>query len=481
MSVLQGLKPERVFYYFEELCKIPHGSGNTKQISDYCVEFAKKQGLKVIQDSVNNVIIYKDGSEGYEASDPVILQGHLDMVCEKTGDSKHNFETDPLEIYVEDGRVSAKDTSLGADNAIAVAMAMAVLEDEETLHPPIEAVFTVDEETSMNGAQALDMSLLKGKMLINMDSEEEGFLIVGCAGGTHLEVEIPLKREERTGTVAEITMLGLLGGHSGAEIHKQRGNAHKIMGRLLYHLSRTFTFELIEINGGSKDNVIAKESKALLLIEGDSERFVNEIKAMEHKLQVEFGADEPDFGISVTVKDDQKVSVCNQTSTTSVIRYLSLVPNGVQVYERALESQVETSLNIGSVKTGEHTLKAVHLIRSSRDSQSEALKEQVYVVAESVGAKATINSEFPGWAYRQESRLRDIMTSSYEEQYGEKPGIYAIHAGLECGLFLGKAPELDCVSFGPNLFDVHSTAESMEIASVERSYRYLLNILKNCK
>lgn len=482
MSVLEGLKPERVFYYFEEISKIPHGSGNTKQISDFCVDFAYKQGLKVIQDEVNNIIIYKNASEGYEDAEPVVLQGHLDMVCEKTKESKHNFETDPLELYVEDGKVHAKDTTLGGDNGIAVAMALAVLEDKTLAHPPIEALFTIDEETGMDGALALDMSLLKGKMLINMDSEEEGSLIVGCAGGLHFEADLPIAREAKEGKVIEVIIEGLMGGHSGMEIHKQRGNAHKLMGRLLYHLSKMFSFNLVETNGGSKDNVIAQENKALIVIDDDKiEKFVLAIKEMEDKWKNEFASDEPNLVIKTEEKRHANVSAFDNASTRRVIQYLFIVPNGAQVFERELENQVETSLNLGSVTTEEYSVKAGHLARSSRDTQSEAIKEQLFAVTETVGGKGYVNNEFPGWAYRQESRLRELMMDSYEELYGVRPEILTIHAGLECGLFLGKNPELDCVSFGPALSDVHSPQESMDIASVERSYDYLLTILKNCK
>lgn len=482
MSVLEGLKPERVFYYFEEISKIPHGSGNTKQISDFCVEFANKQGLKVVQDEVNNIVIYKDGTEGYEDAEPVILQGHLDMVCEKTKESDHNFETDPLELYVADGKVHAKDTTLGGDNGIAVAMALAVLEDKTIAHPPIEALFTIDEETGMDGALALDMSLLKGKMLINMDSEEEGSLIVGCAGGVHFEAELPVDYCEKEGAVVEIVLEGLTGGHSGMEIHKQRGNAHKLMGRLLYHLSKMFDFNLTEINGGSKDNVIAQENKAVVVLAEDrTDDFVLEIKEMEKIWKEEFCSDEPDLVIKTEVKNAQNVSAFDETATKRVIQYLFIVPNGVQVFERELENQVETSLNIGSVKTEERCVKTVHLVRSSRDSQNAAVKEQLFAVTEAVGGTGAVNGEFPGWAYRQESKLREVMMDSYDELCGKRPEILTIHAGLECGLFIGKNQELDCVSFGPALSDVHSPQESMDIASVERSYDYLLTILKNCK
>ncbi len=481
MSVLQGLKPERVFYYFEEICKIPHGSGNTKQISDFCVEFANRQGLKVVQDEVNNIIIYKEGTKGYEDSEPVILQGHLDMVCEKTKESTHNFETDPLSLYVEDGKVSAKDTTLGGDNGIAVAMALAVLEADDLAHPPIEALFTIDEETGMDGAEALDMSLLKGKMLINMDSEEEGSLVVGCAGGVHFEAEIPVVREEKKGSVISVIIEGLVGGHSGMEIHKQRGNAHKLMGRILYRLSKKFDFNLIETKGGSKDNVIAQENKAVLVLADNEAEFIQTVKEMEAELKTEFGNDEPRLVVKVENAGVDTVNAFDKESTAKVIQYLFIVPNGVQVFERDLENQVETSLNLGSVTTEENCVKTVHLTRSSRDSQTEALKEQLYAVVEAVGGKGVVNGQFPGWAFRQESRLRDIMMDSYEDLYGVKPEILTIHAGLECGLFLGKNPELDCVSFGPALSDVHSPAESMDIASVARSYDYLLEILKNCK
>lgn len=481
MSVLEHLKPERVFYYFEQICNIPHGSGNTKQISDFCVDFAKIHGLKCVQDEVNNIIIYKEGTKGYENAEPVVLQGHLDMVCEKTKESTHNFETDPLSLYVEDGKVHAKDTTLGGDNGIAVAMTLAVLEDDKISHPPIEALFTVDEETGMDGAQALDMSLLKGKMLINMDSEEEGSLIVGCAGGVHFETEIPVEMETKEGHVIELTIEGLLGGHSGVEIHKQRGNAHKLMGRLLHHLSLKHNFNLIETNGGSKDNVIAQENKAIVVLSSEKDVFLTDIHAMETKWKVEFSSDEPGLTIKIDDKGVQTVDAFNSDSTKKVIQYLFIVPNGVQVMERNLENQVETSLNIGSVKTENLCVKAVHLARSSRDSQTEAIKEQLLALAEAIGAKGIVSNEFPGWAFKEESKLRDIMLDSYEELYGVKPEILTLHAGLECGLFLGKNPELDCVSFGPALSDVHSPAESMDIASVARSYDYLLTILKNCK
>lgn len=481
MSVLEGLKPERVFYYFEEISKIPHGSGNTKKISDFCVDFANKQGLTVVQDKVNNIIIYKDASEGYENAEPVVLQGHLDMVCEKTKESKHNFETDPLELYVDDGKVHAKDTTLGGDNGIAVAMALAVLEDNTLAHPPIEALFTIDEETGMDGALALDMSLLKGKMLINMDSEEEGSLIVGCAGGLHFEADIPIVHETKEGKIIEIIIEGLTGGHSGMEIHKQRGNAHKLMGRLLYHLSKTFSFNLVETKGGSKDNVIAQENKAVIVIDDKTEKLTSAIKEMEAKWKNEFASDEPNLVIKIDEKGHASISAFDDESTRRVIQYLFIVPNGAQVFERELANQVETSLNLGSVMTEENSVKAGHLARSSKDSQSEAIKEQLFAVTEAVGGKGYVNNEFPGWAYRQKSRLRELMMDSYKELYGVVPEILTIHAGLECGLFLGKNPELDCVSFGPALSDVHSPQESMDIASVERSYKYLLTILKNCK
>lgn len=480
MAVLHELEPKRVFYYFEEICKIPHGSHNTKAISDYCVNFAKERNLAVIQDEANNVIIRKPGTEGYEDSETLILQGHLDMVCEKTPDSSHDFARDGLELQIQEGYVTAKDTTLGGDDGIAVAMMLAVLDSDEIIHPPIEALFTSDEEVGMGGAGALNMDSLSGKMLINIDSEEEGILTAGCAGGFRFDTTIPVSYENAEGEVLSIVISGLTGGHSGCEIHKQRGNAHVLMGRLLNHLRRQTPLGLSEIAGGKGDNVIAVKSQAkIVLSPKDKAACMDAVRKMEQIWKDEFGGDEP--GLSVEVTEGKAKRAITKEDTNRVISYLSTMPNGVICYERQVEGQVETSLNAGIIQTSEHEVVISHLVRSSIESKKEELKERLFALAALSGGRGEARDEYPAWNYRRESKLRDLMVKVYQEMYGENPQVMTIHAGLECGLFVGKKPELDCVSFGPEILDVHSVNERMKIESVERSYQYLLKVLKEAK
>lgn len=477
MSVLKELEPKKVFYYFEEICRIPHGSYDTKRISDYCVNFAKERRLEVFQDHMNNVIVKKPGTKGYENADTVILQGHLDMVCEKTPESSHDFSKDGLELMVEDGFVKAKDTTLGGDDGIAVAMILAVLDSNDIPHPPLEAVFTTDEEVGMGGAHALDMKKLRGRVLINIDSEEEGVLTAGCAGGYRFDTCIPVDYQSLEGMVLTIRIGGLTGGHSGIEIHKQRGNAHILMGRLLNHLAHSVHFRLADIGGGSKDNVIARESMAQIAISSDDkEQCKAQIHDMEKIWKSEFGSDEPELFIAISEAQGEKTFT--EESTNRVINYLSAVPNGVICYERQIEGQVETSLNLGIVRMTEEGLVLSHLVRSSLESKKEALKEQLQRLAAFAGGNGKAMDEYPSWNYRADSRLQKLMVSVYRNIYKKNPQIVTIHGGLECGLFVGKRPELDCVSFGPDIFDVHSVNERMDPESVRRSYQYLLEVLK---
>lgn len=483
MSVLQELKPEKVFYYFEEICKIPHGSFDTKRISDYCVKFAQERSLEVMQDEAWNVIIRKPGTEGYENSETVILQGHLDMVCEKTPESDHDFARDGLELMIRDGYVTAKDTTLGGDDGIAVAMILAILDSDDIPHPPLEAVFTTDEEVGMGGAQALDLEKLKGKMLINIDSEEEGILTVGCAGGYRFDAEIPVAYEPAKGCVLTVDLGGLTGGHSGMEIHKQRGNAHALMGRLLNHLSRKVDFQLMDIRGGSKDNVIAmKNTVKMAVAPEDRSRCIQHMRELEQSWKSEFGSDEPKLGLEIKEEAmEAGAQAFTRDSRDRVISYLSIMPDGVICFERQIEGQVETSLNAGIVRSTSDGVVVSHLVRSSMESKKEALKEQLYRMVELAGGKGTVRDEYPSWGYREDSKLRDLMVRVYKDLYGEEPQVMTVHAGLECGLFVGKRSELDCVSFGPELQDVHSVNERMNIGSVERSYNYLLEVLKEAK
>lgn len=480
MAVLSELEPKQVFYYFEEICKIPHGSFHTKEISDYCVKFARERNLEVLQDEADNVLIRKPGTEGYEDSETVILQGHLDMVCVKTADSAHDFKKDGLKLKIQDGCVTAVDTTLGGDDGIAVAMMLAILESRDIPHPPIEALFTSDEEVGMGGAGALDMNWLTGKMLINIDSEEEGILTAGCAGGFRFDTSIPVTYEKAEGEALAIAIGGLTGGHSGCEIHKQRGNAHALMGRLLNHLRRQMPFKLTDIAGGRADNVIAMESRAGVLVDPkDKEKCIGLIRKMEELWREEFGEDEP--GLSLDVAERQAERTFTGQDTDRVIAYLSAMPNGVIGFERQVAGQVETSLNAGVVQTTDEAVVISHLVRSSIESRKAELKERLLALAGLIGADGEARDEYPAWNYRKESKLREIMVKVYQDLYGEKPQIMTIHAGLECGLFVGKNPELDCISFGPELLDVHSVNERMNIGSVERSYNYLLEVLKTAR
>ena len=340
MAVLNELEPKEVFRFFEEISAIPRGSRDTKRISDYLVAFAKERDLKVIQDEVNNVIIFQPGTPGYEESEPVILQGHMDMVCEKTSDSTHDFKNDGLELYVEDGFLKAKDTTLGGDDGVAVAMALALMDSEDIPHPPIEAVFTVDEELGMEGAEAIDLSVLKGKKLINLDSEEEKTLTVGCAGGVRYQGLIPVEKKTASGEVIKITIQGLLGGHSGEEIHRQRGNANKMMARLLYHIAGEKNYRLSEIYGGSKDNVIAMEAHASILAEPeDCEEILAMIRDMESIWNAEFMGEEPGLTVKTETEKVENIVVFSKDTTQKVVGYLTACPNGLKesrcgIYER---------------------------------------------------------------------------------------------------------------------------------------------------
>ena len=478
MAVLENLEPKKVFQFFEEICQIPHGTFDIDRISDYCVEFAKERNLKYIQDEVKNVLIFKPGTQGYEDSEPVILQGHMDMVCEKTPGSDHDFKKDPLKLYVEDGYIKAKDTTLGADDGIALAMAMALLDSDDIPHPPIEAVFTVNEETGMGGAIGVDLSVLKGRKLINIDSATEGILTTGCAGGIRMTTEIPVTREEKSGTKITLTIKGLRGGHSGEEIHEQRGNAHKLMGRLLRRISEEIAFNLIDIQGGAKENVIAMENVANILIgAADADKAVALAAEMKEVFENEFMGDEPGLTVTAEIVGEGSYKAFDQASTERIVAYLIVNPYGVQGVSRKLEGLTESSINIGVMETKEDTVETAYLMRSSVESLKQYMRIQLEEYAKMIGAKTRVDSEYPAWQYDPDSELRKVMEDTYKDMYGEAPVVFAIHAGLECGMFLGKKPDLDCVSMGPNMFDIHSFNERLDIASTERVWNYLKAVL----
>ncbi len=480
MAVFENIEPKKVFHFFEEISRIPRGTYNTKEISDYCVNFAKERGLFVIQDEWNNVIIKKPGTAGYEMSEPVILQGHLDMVCEKTADSGHDFMKDPIEIYVEDGWVKARDTTLGADNGIAVAMALTILDSKDIPHPPLEVIFTIDEEVGMTGALNIDLSQLKGTMLMNLDSEEEDVLIAGCAGGFRFVCSLPIEKTSANGVKMELEICGLRGGHSGVEIHQQRGNANKLAGRLLYHLTRQIKIALIEINGGSKDNVITSANKSVIVAE-DAKAVEETAAKLLAKWRDEFGKDEPGLDIKVHVLEEGSFEAMSDTSMKKVLQFIVNCPNGVDEYSRHLAGMVGTSDNLGVITTEKERVDFIVLTRSGIASKIDEFKERFMCLAESLGGTYEFNSEYPAWTFNAESRIREIALDAFEHVYGKRPEVTEIHAGLECGLLSGKKPELDCISFGPNMMDVHSFNERLEIASAAKIWEALKEILKRCK
>ena len=472
MSVLTGVKPEKVFGFFEELCGIPHGSGNTKQISDYLVNFAKERGLKY----------YQDASEGYEDAPVTILQGHCDMVAEKTPESDHDFEKDGLKLMVEGDYLTADGTTLGGDDGIAVAYMMAVLDDDSLKHPALECVITTDEEIGLLGAKALDTSVLNGKYLINMDSEEEGYLWISCAGGLSGISRIPVEYQDIDGEVVEVVIDGLTGGHSGAEIDKNRANANKLMGRFLYELGQKADFSIAELEGGTKDNAITRNSRALLVLNPDEKDILEEyVTTYQTELRKEYSGTDAGICVTAVFRGEKTISALNMISKEKVVFFLMNVPYGIEKMSGEIEGLVETSNNIGILKLNETEMKASCGVRSSVGSAKLYVSEKIQYLTEFLGGEYTVEGDYPAWEYKKDSKLRDIMVESYKELFGEEPYVKAIHAGLECGLFYDKIPGLDCVSYGPTMKDIHTTEEKLSISSTERMWEYLVKVLENIR
>lgn len=479
---LSNLQPKRVFEIFEELCAIPHGSGNMDAVSDYCVEFAKTRKLAVKKDAFNNVVITKPASKGYEDHDTVILQGHLDMVCQKTRNCVHDFEKDGLSLLVQDGFVKAENTTLGGDDGIAVAIALAVLEDETLAHPPLEAVFTTDEEVGMLGAAAMDMSELRGRYLLNIDNEEEGVFLTSCAGGIRADIVIPApKVSVNDVTECEIVIDGLAGGHSGTEIHRGRANAHKIFGRLLYMLNDNVRYSVSELSGGKMDNAIACLVRAKVLVEQEDVSLLCETAAkLVGELKAEYRGVDDNISITVTETGGAGTSMMTPKAKEILTFILMNCPNGVVKMSADIDGLVETSLNCGVLEYDE-AHEEIHVgfsVRSSVESAKMALYNQIKYLAEFLGCDCTGSGDYPGWQYQKDSRLRTVFGEAYEEQTGKKAEFSAIHAGLECGIFASRIPDLDMISYGPDMFDVHTPMERISVESTARTYELTLDVLK---
>lgn len=499
MSVLSQLQPQSVFRYFEEICRIPHGSGNIRQISDYLKQFADSRGLECIQDESLNIIIIKEATAGYEEEEAVILQGHMDMVAVKKPECDIDMTKEPLQLYIEDGRIRANGTSLGGDDGIAVAYALALLDAQDISHPRLEIVMTADEETGMEGAKEIDLSMLRGKRMINLDQEEEGVIITSCAGGARVDVSVPVctKQVDRKSTqTVSIRISGLMGGHSGVEIHKGRGNANCLLGCILKEASERFGIRLITMHGGQADNAIPREAAAMVAVDiTRANELISCVKEMENSIRQELG--DRDAGITVVceVSDGQVVSdgrseecdcrgnrgdsikCFDEESTYRALDCLCKLPNGVIAMSPDLEGLVQTSLNLGVIAHKEGELCYSYAVRSSVNEDREGLCEKMAEIAAHSGAKAQVGNAYPGWAYRVDSPLREAVIQVYEQMYGRKPVLQAIHAGLECGILASKIEGLDCVSIGPDMADVHTAEESLDIASVQRTWEYLLHIL----
>ncbi|SCG82936.1 aminoacylhistidine dipeptidase [Proteiniborus sp. DW1] len=482
--VLENLEPKAVFSFFEDMTQIPRCSGNEKAISDYLVEFAKKRSLEVIQDEALNVIIKKPGTKGYENAPTVILQGHMDMVCEKNKDTDHDFSTDPLKLRVVDDMLMATGTTLGADNGIAVAYALAILDSNEISHPPLEVLITTEEETGMGGANSLDPSNLKGKILINIDSEEEGTLLVSCAGGIRNIISIPIEWNDspKDYLVYDLRVRGLKGGHSGMEINKERGNSNIILGRVLKEISTNNDIYLAAISGGAKMNAIPRESDAVLLVNSNGRAKVEEEIAEWNKIiGNELKTADPDLRIELELSNSTYEKVFSKETMKKVLTALVLIPNGVQTMSMEIEGLVQSSTNLGVLTTTEKEVSLECAIRSSVRTLKLDIVRKMEALADLIGARTSSEGDYPAWEYRKDSYIREVFVDTYKRMYGKEPIITAIHAGLECGLFDEKLDNVDMISLGPNMYDVHTPNEHVSISSTKRVWEYLLEVLKSIK
>lgn len=482
MGKLENLEPKDVFSYFEKLCSVPHGSGNTKQISDLCVRLAQELGLRCRQDASNNVVIWKDASPGYEAAEPVILQGHIDMVCVKTEDCGKDLAKEGLDLMTDGVSVWADKTSLGGDDGIAVAMAFAILADDSLPHPPLEAVFTVDEEVGMDGAFALDCSDLKGRRFLNIDSEVEGVFTVSCAGGVRAESVLPAQMKPLTGERGyRLTLSGLLGGHSGVDIDKGHASANHLMGRVLYMAREACPgLRAADIRGGAFDNVICRECVAKVAVPAEqADALASSVRAIEAVLRNEYAVGDP--GLTLRCEPEEIERAWDAETTARLLHVLFILPQGVQEMSLDFPGLVQTSLNLGIIAAEEDGLHFTYSIRSSIASQKDLLRKKLRAVVEAAGGSVSERGDYPNWQYRKDSPLRELVQSAYRDLTGQEGRVDATHGGLECGLFVAKLPGLDAVSLGPNLTGIHSVRERLDVASAARVYALLREVLRRSR
>ena len=482
MAVLAQLEPKAVFRYFEEICGIPHGSSDTQVISDYLVAFAKKRNLYVRQDTLGNVIMKKPATRGYEDVPVVMIQGHMDMVCEKTDDKEIDFHTQGLDLVLDENVIHADRTTLGGDDGIAVAFALAILDADDIPHPALEVVITVDEEIGMLGAAGITTEDLHASYMLNLDSEDEGQLLVGCAGGMTAVCHMPVQWENcdlAHPFCMQIDVDGLLGGHSGMEIIKQRANANKVLGRTLKAIQAVADIRLVSIDGGKKDNAIPRAAQAVFVAETEKQPAIQRaVQTLQAAISHEYEVSDPDVTLKMKECTEAVVETMNRASGDAIIDALFLLPNGVQKMSDAMPGLVQTSLNLGILTMKQDEVQMGFSVRSSVGSEKNLLALQIRALCERLGGMYTESGTYPAWEYKQDSKLRDVMVAVYEELYGEKPKLDVIHAGVECGLFMDKMKNLDCVSYGPQMYDIHTPNERLHVDSVQRTWEYTLEILK---
>ena len=493
-TVTASLEPQRVFYHFEQISRIPHPSGSEEKIGQYLLDFASEHALAASRDDAGNVIIIKEASAGRENEEPLILQGHMDMVCEKDPDCMKDMQNEGLDLALDGDWLYAKGTTLGGDDGIAVAIALALLEDDTLSHPRMEFLCTTQEETGMDGAHGLDPSPLTGHCLLNIDSEEEGILTAGCAGGETLVLRLPVRPEPASGCALTLSVSGLTGGHSGSVIQEGHANADVLMIRILRQINLAHPIRLVSLEGGSKHNAIPRYSRAVILTD-DPAGADAEIRKLEKALRAEYRVTDPDLELDVSGSSGDMFSAMMDSpefpadsltytdaltiaDTQKVLAMLSAIPDGVQHKDQYHEGLVETSLNLGILRMPVTEVRAEYLVRSSMESRLEEMLQLFTCIAEQAGATLTCQDKYPAWKYVPESVFRDKMVRIFEEQYGKVPVVETIHAGLECGLLSEKIPELDAVSIGPDIENIHTSQERMSVSSVERTYKYIRQIIE---
>ena len=479
--VLENIEPNKVFTYFEDICNIPHVSHHTEKIADYIEAFAIKQGLLYDRDGYGNLVVYKDASEGYEEHPPVIIQGHTDMVGAVAENCEHDFLKEPLvldEESVENGFIKAVGTTLGADDGIAIAYALAILSDTTLKHPRIEAVFTADEEVGMLGAAVFNFSKLQGRVLLNIDSEEEGVFLTGCAGGMRCDVTIPLTATGRQGDLISVSIKGLIGGHSGDKIGTGRPSANVLMGRLLDGLRKKIDFSISSINGGVVDNAISTACEAEIVCDGDRGVIGEYGKYFEKIIKEEYLGIDDNISVFVGLKQNGEFKVSDEAGTGKVISVLRAMPQGVIMRNAYDADMVETSLNLGILRVEPSVMNMGYSLRSSYESAKKDLADRVTTIAKSYGGSVKVSGEYPAWTYNPESKIRGIAGDIYREQTGKEPVFRTIHAGLECGLFYQNIEGIDILSFGPDIYDIHTFEERLDIESAKRVYELTVKMLE---